>query len=315
MLYLREERSLFAPAFWWELTRRIAPFFMMKYFAYARKSTEEEERQQLSIDAQIYEIRKFASSEGFTIVEIFTESKTAKHPGRPVFDQIIKRINKGEANGILSWHPDRLSRNAVDAGKIFHLLSSGKLRDLKFPSFWFDNTPQGKFMLNLAFGQSQYFLENLSVNTKRGLLHKARQGWMPSQAPKGYLNHIPTKTIIIDKKVASRVKKAFGHYSTGRYSLNDISLFFAQKGITNNDLKPIHIERIRQLLMNPFYYGYFKYGGELYEGKHKPLIAKKLFDKVQETLRRKGPNKFKKYKAAIRQPYFEDLLIFMEVYY
>lgn len=95
---------------------------MPKYFIYARKSTESEERQQLSIPAQLDELRDFAKKNNLQIVDTLVESKTAKEPSRKVFNEMIGRIQQGEADGILSWHPDRLARNTVDAGQIIHLL-------------------------------------------------------------------------------------------------------------------------------------------------------------------------------------------------
>ena len=112
----------------------------MKYFIYTRKSTDSEERQILSIEAQLAELKEFA----------------AKEPGRKIFGEMLDRICAGEASGILALHPDRLARNSIDGGKIIYLLDTEKILDLKFPTFWFDSTPQGKFMLNIAFGQSKY---------------------------------------------------------------------------------------------------------------------------------------------------------------
>ena len=139
---------------------------MIKYIAYCRKSTDEPDRQILSIESQVSELQEFASKENLKIVSFSTESKTAKAPGREKFAEVLKEIEDGKADGILSWHPDRLARNSVDGGKIIYLLDTGKLLDLKFPSFWFENTPQGKFMLSIAFGQSKYYVDNLSENVK-----------------------------------------------------------------------------------------------------------------------------------------------------
>ncbi len=141
----------------------------MNYFLYARKSTDEDDRQMLSIESQLDELRELAKKEGIQIVREFVESMSAKAPGRPVFDKMVKEIERGHAEGVISWHPDRLARNAVDGGRIVHLLSTGYLKALKFPTFWFENTPQGKFMLNIAFGQSQYYVENLTENVWRGI--------------------------------------------------------------------------------------------------------------------------------------------------
>src|SRR3989338_8176113 len=101
------------------------------------------------------------------IVEELIEKQSAKIPGRPLFNLMLERIEKEEASGIVSWHPDRLARNSVDGGKLIYLIDTGKIQALKFPQFWFEATPQGKFMLNIAFGQSKYFVDSLSENTKR----------------------------------------------------------------------------------------------------------------------------------------------------
>jgi DNA invertase Pin-like site-specific DNA recombinase len=251
-----------------------------KFFLYARKSTDVEDKQVLSIDAQIAELRAYAKQEGLEIVDVFIEKQSAKIPGRPVFGKMLERIEKGEANGILAWHPDRLARNSVDGGKIIFLLDTGRgrLASLKFPQFWFEPTPQGKFMLNIAFGQSKYYVDSLSENTKRGLRQKVRRGEYPSVAPVGYINDVRTKTIAVDRKKAKVVKKAFELYATGKATLGDISDFLAQHGITSRNGKRIHKDRITFILSNPFYYGHFRYAGEIHEGKHEPIIAKKLFD-------------------------------------
>ncbi|PIQ92950.1 MAG: hypothetical protein COV69_00505, partial [Parcubacteria group bacterium CG11_big_fil_rev_8_21_14_0_20_39_14] len=137
-------------------------FQTKKFFLYARKSTDTEERQIRSIDDQIAELKELAKKENLEITKIFIEKQTAKEPGRPIFNEMLSRIEKGEAEGILAWHPDRLARNSVDGGKIIWLLDIEKLKELKFPTFWFENTPQGKFMLQIAFGQSKYYVDNLS---------------------------------------------------------------------------------------------------------------------------------------------------------
>ena len=121
-----------------------------KFFLYARKSTDVEDKQVRSIEDQLAELHDFALKENLNIVEEFIEKQSAQIPGRPVFNSMIERIEKGGALGILAWNPDRLARNSVDGGKIIYLIDTGKIRFLKFPTFWFEPTPQGKFMLNLT---------------------------------------------------------------------------------------------------------------------------------------------------------------------
>lgn len=125
----------------------------MKYIIYCRKSTDEKDKQVMSIDSQIAELTEFAQREKLEIAKVITEAKTAKSPGREKFAEALSLIESGFANGIIGWHPDRLARNSVDGGRIIYLLDTGKLQNLKFPTFWFDNTPQGKFMLSIPFYQ------------------------------------------------------------------------------------------------------------------------------------------------------------------
>src|SRR3989344_5854357 len=155
---------------------------MARFFLYARKSSEAEDRQVMSIEAQVVELRELAAREKIHIIEELIEKQSAKVPGRPIFNSMLDRIDRGEASGIISWHPDRLARNSVDGGRVIYLLDTGKLAALKFSTFWFESTPQGKFMLNIAFGQSKYYVDSLAENTKRGLRQKVRLGHCPGVA-------------------------------------------------------------------------------------------------------------------------------------
>src|SRR3989338_7844087 len=206
---------------------------------------------------------------------------------------MISRIEAGEASGILSWHPDRLARNSVDGGRLIYLLDTGGLASLKFPTFWMENTSQGKFMLNIAFGQSKYYVDNLSENTKRGLRQKVRRGEYPGLAPVGYLNDSRSKTVVVDKKRSVLIRKAFELYAQNGSRFEDISNFLAQHGITTSGGKKLHRDRISFILSNPFYYGHFRYSGEVHEGKHQPVVSKKIFDKVQEVMKQRGKPKNK----------------------
>jgi len=268
---------------------------MTKYFIYTRKSSEDEEKQILSIEAQLQELRDFAKKENLEIVDEFVETKTAKEPGRPVFNEMLSRIEKGEAEGILAWHPDRLARNSVDGGQIIYLIDTGKIVSLKFPTFWFEPTPQGKFMLNIAFGQSKYYVDNLSENVKRGLRQKLRRGEWPGWAPIGYANNLRNHTIEIDKERVSKIRKLFKAYATGKYTLKDLAdLSLSLDLVSQRKRKGLAVAVIQRMLENKFYIGLFTYRNEIYEGKHKPIIDKTIFDKVQQILKERAkPRKTK----------------------
>ena len=198
------------------------------------------------------------------------------------------KIEKGRASGIISWHPDRLARNSVDGGKIIYLLDTGKLSALKFNTFWFEPTPQGKFMLSISFSQSKYYVDSLSENTRRGLRQKARNGNFPCKAPLGYINDSRNKTIVVNKRIAPVITQAFEMYSMGDKSIKDITSFLQTQKVLNPQGNRIDEDKVRYILKKTFYYGVFTYGGDVYEGRHEPIISKKLFDEVQEVLNRRN---------------------------
>ena len=264
---------------------------MEKYILYVRKSTDTEDKQVLSIEAQLTELRNYANNHNLQIVDELVEKRSAKMPGRSVFNEMLTRIKNGEANGILAWHPDRLARNSVDGGQIVYLLDQTLLNFLRFPIFQFENTSQGKFMLSIMFGQSKYYVDNLSENTKRGLRAKVRRGEYPSVAPIGYLNDVRSKSIIVDKRFAPLVVRAFELYARGDQRMQDIAVFLNENGVITRGGKVFKDDRVKSLLQNPFYYGHFRYGGELYEGKHKSLISKDLFDEVQAVIENRSHKK------------------------
>jgi DNA invertase Pin-like site-specific DNA recombinase len=260
---------------------------MPSYFLYARKSTDVEDKQVLSIEAQLSELRSLAKSEGLGIKEEFIEKRTAKMPGRPIFTEMVKRIQKGEVHGIVCWKLDRLARNPVDGGQISWMLQQGTLQHIRthdkshYPN---DNV----LMMSVEFGMANQFILDLSANTKRGLREKVKRGEFPGIAPVGYINDVRTKTVVIDRKKSKIIRAAFELYSRGNQRLEDVSLFLAQNGIKSHFDNNAHKDRIRFILSNPFYCGLFKYAGELYEGRHTPIVEKRLWDKVQKVLVERG---------------------------
>jgi site-specific DNA recombinase len=260
----------------------------MRYFLYARKSTDDEDRQILSIEGQLVELREYAKRENLSVIKEYVEAKTAKKPGRDIFNDMLIKIERGTASGILAWHPDRLARNSVDGGKIIYLIDQGIIEDLCFPTYRFDDNAQGKFMLSIAFGQSKYYIDALSENVKRGLRLKISKGIWPQWAPLGYTNDLKAHTIVRDDGKAPFVTKIFDLYATGRYSLNELKNKVDALGLIGQRGRPLSISRIQRILTNPFYYGNFVYKGEMHEGTHEPIITKKLFDQCQVVMRRRG---------------------------
>ncbi len=269
----------------------------IKYLAYVRKSTEGDERQALSIDSQKDKVREFFS--GLDIVEVLEEKHTAFKPySRPVFAEMIKRLTKGEAQGIIAWHPDRLSRNEIDASTITYMVRTGLIKDLKFGSYNFDNSPEGIMMLQLALSQSQYFSSKLGKDVRRGLEKKFEMGWQPNIAPEGYLNkredNRGSSTIIIDKAKFPLLRRAFDAMLTGMYTVPQVldklnnEWGFKTKRFKSRGGKQMSRSALYRIFTSPFYAGIINYNGKENKGKHKPMISLEEYDKIQAIMGRDG---------------------------
>lgn len=266
----------------------------IKYFIYARKSSESEDRQVASIESQIQELKKIAKSEDLEVIEMLSESQSAKAPGRPVFNDMLQKIYKQEAQGILCWKLDRLARNPVDGGQINWMLQQGIIKHIKtherdyYPT---DNV----LMMSVEFGMANQFILDLSQNTKRGLRAKAERGWYPTFASLGYM-HNPNKRkgekeIVEDPKRFYLVKKMFDLMLTGNYTASKILKKATNEwGLRNRFGRKIALSTLYRIFADPFYYGLFEYpkgSGNWYKGKHHPMITKEEYDLIRTLLRRK----------------------------
>ena len=273
----------------------------MKYIIYCRKSTESEDRQVLSIDSQENELLAVASANNFYVSKIYKESKTAKEPGRPIFNEMISFMQKSkEEYCILCWNLDRLARNSVDGGQIIWLLDQKVIEEIRTPSKFFRNNSDDKFMMSLLFGFAKKYVDDLSVNVKRGNKAKLEKGGWPGCAPLGYINDKELKTLVIDKERAFYVKRCFELYSTGRYTIREITKKIEEEGMRSKNGLSISNSNIDKLLKNTFYYGLMFKCGSYYPGNHEPLISKELFDRAKSVVNRKAHFKKEKHFFPLR---------------
>lgn len=268
----------------------------IKYILYARKSTESEDRQVLSIDSQMNEMKQVAEHNGREVSTVKTEARSAKAPGRLVFNEMLDEIETGKAQGIIVWNPDRLSRNSVDTGRLIYLFDLGKLQEVVTPTQVFRNTPSDKFLLSLLCSQAKLDNDNKGLNVKRGLKAKAERGAYPAPAPLGYVNDKYAeqghKTIKPDPERFDLVRKMFDLMLTGNYNPPKILKIANEEwGLRMPDGRKLSRSTLYYLFTRPFYYGMFEYpvgSGIWYRGSHKPLITTEEYDRIQVLLGREG---------------------------
>lgn len=267
----------------------------VRYCLYARKSTESDEKQALSIDSQVKEMLAIAERENLEIVDIRREAHSAKDSGqRPVFSEILRDIQTGRYTGILTWAPDRLSRNAGDLGSLVDLMDQKLLHEIRTYGQHFKNSPNEKFLLMILCSQAKLENDNKSINVKRGLRTRCEMGLWPAPAPMGYLNEkrVDRKGYVyIDPERGHIIKKMFEKVAyekwTGRKLFHWLKFEINFK--TPNGNKGLTLSNIYIILGNHFYHGTFEFpknSGIWYKGIHEPLITKELFDRVQENIRK-----------------------------
>ncbi len=273
------------------LAKEITPTGI-RYCLYARKSTEQEDKQALSIESQVKEMQSLAERDGLNIVEIKREAHSSKEVGqRPVYNELLAEIKQGKFNGILTWAPDRLSRNAGDLGAVVDLMDQGLLQEIRTFGQKFTNNPNEKFLLMILGSQAKLENDNKMVNVKRGLRARVEMGLWPSVPPTGYLSN-PDRNkkceVVIDERRAPIIKQMFEKVAYDGWSGRKLFKWL-QKDIrfTAKSGKPLTLSNVYLLLKNTFYYGEFEYpkgSGKKYQGQHIPIITKDLFNQVQNVI-------------------------------
>ena len=280
----------------------------IKYFIYARKSTEGDSRQVLSIDGQLEDLKKIISRENLYVVDTISEKRSAASPfNRPAYTEMINRLKKGEASGVIVWHIDRLARNHLEAGEFQYLLQIGIIK-----SVWTLNreyqSRDNALLFSLEASVATQYSRDLSEKVRRGLLQKCEMGQYPGFAPLGYLNtkfaiH-GTNAIIEDPQRWHIVRKGFDLLLLRKYNTPQIAdILRTEYGLCSRPSGsrggiPLNKSVLYFIFTDPFYSGRFYYKGKLYKGSHKPMITVEEFDQAQEILGRKFKAKSQKHEFA-----------------
>ncbi|MCA9389813.1 recombinase family protein [candidate division WWE3 bacterium] len=272
----------------------------IKYILYARKSQDSEDRQVQSIDDQVEYMNQSATRLGLEVVDTLVEAHSAKKPRsdeepniRPQFYSLLERIEAGEANGILCWKLNRLSRNPIDSGKLSWMLQQGIIESIQ--TYERQYLPTDNVLLfNVETGMANQYVLDLSKDVKRGMKSKVNEGWMPGPVPTGYLNDKIEKTIISDPDRFHLMKRAWKMMLTGNYSVPEIldvmTNEWGYKTVKKKKSggKPLSRSGLYSIFTNPFYAGIIKSGENEGEGKHEPMVTPDEYDYVQKLLGARG---------------------------
>ena len=263
-----------------------------KVVIYARVSSVGQEKDGFSIPAQLELLRDYALKNNFTIVKEFEDIETAKKAGRTNYNKMLDFIKASkDISIILVEKTDRLYRNFKDYVMLedynleIHLVKEGGIISK-------NSNSQAKFMHGIKVLMAKNFIDNLSEEVKKGLTQKAKEGYVTGKQPFGY-NKINKRECVIDEKTSLLVKRAFELYSNGDISLTKLSEQLYAEGFIYKDTKPkMQKSQLEHILKNPFYYGMIQFNGELYHGKHEPLIKKDIFDLTQSAFRKDNKPKY-----------------------
>lgn len=265
----------------------------MKAIIYVRKSTDTEDKQLLSLEAQKDEMLVLAEKNNLEVVSTYEESQSAYKTGRPIFNQVVRDFEKGKADVLLVWKFNRIARNLEDGGKIAHMLQNEIIKEIRTYERVYLPSDHA-VLIAVELGSANQDSRNISVDVKRGNRKKLNNGEWPNKAPLGYINNKAEKVMELDKERAPFIKKAFEMYSTGNHSVKEIAQTFEARGFKSRRNKSVSVSMIHNALQKTFYHGVMEWAGEFYKGNHKPLVSQKLFLKCEEV--RLGYNKPKQQK-------------------
>ena len=257
----------------------------------------------MSIEAQIKELKNFSKRLDIQVSEIQIESRSAKSPGRPVFNNMMKKLYKGQYSGVICWKLDRLARNPIDGSALVWALDQGKISEILTPHGNFKNNSNDKFLMQIEFGMAKKYVDDLSDNVKRGNRAKLERGWLPGLPPIGYLNDPKKNTITKDPERFPIVRKMWDFLLKGVSPSKILDIVNNKWGFRTRQRgkvggKSLSTSGIYKVFGNPFYYGLIERKEGIFLGKHDPMITEEEFWKAQEILGRKGRPRSKSHEFS-----------------
>jgi len=282
------------------------------YWAYLRKSSESEERQELSIPAQRKEVQQLATRRGITLARSpLEEAKSAKAPGRPLFGELMAAVHSGDVDGIVCWKLDRLARNPLDGGAIIWALGEGRLKEIVTVDRTYTGTADDKMLMSIMFGMATKYSDDLSANVRRGNREALERGLWPGTPKLGYIRDRDTKQLIPDPERFEKLKELWKLLLGGmavldvlRVAREDMMLRTPKRKKSGGHL--ISRSKLYEVFHDTFYAGLMVRGGESYLGSHEPMISMDEFERAQERINgkanpsTKSKEKFFCYRGLLR---------------
>lgn len=273
---------------------------MKQLFAYIRVSTAKQ-GQGVSLQEQRAAIERFALKAGAEITEWFEERKTAAKAGRPEFARLVKLLRRGKADGVVIHKIDRSTRNYRDWADINELIERGV--DVHFANEVLDlRSRGGRLAADIQVAVAVDYIRNLREEAIKGILGRLKQGVLPCGAPLGYVDRGAGKAKTIDRVRGPLVRRLFELYATGNHSLRSLTLEARALGLRTKGRKALGIQQIQKILRNPFYVGMIRsprHGS--FQGAHKPLLKRVLFDRVQAVLDGKSVRRTRRHAFPFRR--------------
>jgi len=271
------------------------------FFAYIRVSTAKQ-GEGVSLAEQRDAIARYAQRAGFSVVRWFEEKETAAKRGRPVFSEMLKLLQEGDAAGVIIHKIDRSARNLRDWADLGELIDRGI--DVRFASESLDlQTRGGRLSADIQAVVAADFIRNLRQETKKGMYGRFKQGLFPMPAPLGYSNRGKGIAKEIDPLKGPLVRKAFELYASGGHTLETVVDEMNRLGLRNRNGGKMKINGLSVILRNPFYMGVIRLRttGETFTGRHRPLVSVEIFKRVQQALAGKVHAKIIKHEFLFRR--------------
>ena len=274
----------------------------MRTVLFCRVSSKEQEDEGYSLPSQEKLLKDYAEKHHFQIVKVFSISETgSKSDQRKTFKEMLDFIKKNDIKVLVCEKTDRLLRNKKDAVKIDEWMNDNEDRSVHFVKessvLHRDSKSHEKFIWNIRVSVAQFYTDNLSEDVKKGQVEKIAQGWLPTKPPTGYktIGEKGHRIHVTNEDVSPLVIKMFQLYESGEYSVKRLTDKMFELGLKNLNGNKICKSRIHILLQEIFYIGKIKWNRQIYQGEHKPIIDRDLFDCVQKRLKGKTTSRYQKH--------------------